>query len=100
MGWGIEFKADIYISKQSFNSINDVKNKIESIKNLIEVTKKDILIIASSRPSDCVEKDEVRAPAIVSYDIVNDDLELLGELYNELFLLKLLKDNFDDKIDV
>ena len=64
MSWGIEFKADIYLIRQSYSSLYEVEEAIEDLKEEIESEKESILMYAASTPKDIITE--------AGYDIVHD----------------------------
>lgn len=58
MGWGIEFKADIYLSRQSYSRKSEVEDKIDEIDRLITDHEAELKMFASATPKDIVPSDE------------------------------------------
>ena len=59
MGWGTSFKADIYLSRQVFNSKYELDERIKEIEGYIESAKQELTALAVSTPKDVIaEKDE------------------------------------------
>lgn len=49
MGWGLSFKADIYLSKETYNTENEVQDSIDELdKDINRVKRRIALMIASS----------------------------------------------------
>lgn len=57
MGWGTSFKEDMYISKRCFDSIFELEDAIEDLKEDIVQREKEILMYVSGRPSDFIPSD-------------------------------------------
>lgn len=88
MGWGIDFKADIFLSKQSFSSIQELEHKIEETESFIESCRKELCMYAIANPKDIIPEDwkedsivfiKMKIDEVVDYIIENT--ELLSKLY-------------------
>jgi len=93
MGWGTEFKAEIYLNRQKYNSILEIDDKIEEYEELIEMHKEELLISVALNPEKVREENDASLIHSIRHH-VNDILESLEEVYVELYKLELLKENF------
>ena len=58
MSWGIDFKADIYLSKQDYSeNIFQVQDRIKELNDLITSLIAELKMYASATPSDIVPKE-------------------------------------------
>jgi hypothetical protein len=82
MGWGTDFKADIYISRETFDSVQSLKNKIEDVKDDIKDTML-LLHIYTQRepPHDAVHERKAEVNEICEYLIETHILLYKLELY-------------------
>ena len=63
MGYGIDFKADIYLSRQNYNeSINQVEAAMLECEESIETTKQQMLMLASANIRDILPDDWKEEP--------------------------------------
>lgn len=76
MGWGIEFKTEIFLSRQSYSSKSEVEDKIDEIDQTISDFKSEIKMYAASTPKD-----------IVSFENSEDTVNWLNIRINDLFEL-------------
>ena len=74
MGWGTDFKADVYLNRQTFSSKFEVEDKIEELSQSIEDNKSILKMYASSTPS-----------AIVPDDLKEDTIGWLNNEINMIF---------------
>lgn len=88
MGWGISFKEDVYISKKHFNSVFELDDEIEELKEDLVQREKEILMYVSGRPSDFIPSDWEEDGVIFLKNRVEEAFELYREDYS--LLLKLL----------
>ncbi len=59
MGWGTSFKAEIYLSRQVFNSKYELDERIKELEENIESAKRELTAYAVATPRDIIaEKDE------------------------------------------
>ena len=57
MGWGTDFKTDIYLNRMIFNSKGELEDKIEELEKGITTCKEKLLMFASSTPKDIIPDD-------------------------------------------
>ena len=80
MSWGIEFKADIYLSRQSYSSKDDVEDKIREIDKELNNCEAELKMYASANPKDIVPPDFVEEQVNWLNNRVNETLELYQDL--------------------
>ena len=100
MGWGTDFTADIYLSRERFETEYELDSKIEETKDYIRIVREKILMACmggkdSFNLKDC-EDNECDAIDVIHKN-VNEWLDWLLELNNKLYEYELLKLNFDKR---
>jgi hypothetical protein len=97
MGWGIDFSANIFISKVSANDITDVEQLIKESKETIDRCKNKIQMYMSSNVKDVTPEDWKDEP--VSWLIIefNDTYETLEQELFTLFKLELYLEHLKKK---
>ena len=100
MGWGTDFTADIYISRERFKNEYELDEKIKETKELIRTIREKILMACmggkdSFNLKDC-EDNECDAIDVIHKN-VNEWLDWLLELNDKLYEYELLKLNFDKR---
>ena len=97
MGWGIDFKADIYLSHQDYhNNIHQVQDEIDSLNRDLEIAKQQIMMFCIGTPKDLV----VEETGSLVFTINNDVNELLNEIKEseiKIYQLELYKEYLTDK---
>jgi hypothetical protein len=84
MGWGTDFTADIYLSKETYGSIYELEDKIKEDEKYLEDINAKILMYASSNPKDLVPEDWKDEPInFIHFEVK----KLLDELYETDMLL-------------
>jgi len=98
MGYGIQFKTNIYLSKRSFSSIYELRYAIVDVKELISNVKEEIMMYSAASIDQCFPKDEqpVRAMQIVMSELI----ELLENYTLELHNLHLLEQYLEENPEV
>lgn len=93
MGWGTDFTADIYLSRQIYENTFEIKEKIREIDIDINRIKNVLHMLAASNIKDITPEEWKDEPI----DFLNNKLEDLFLQYEELIvdrkLLYLLLDN-------
>lgn len=102
MGWGIDFKADVYLSRESFNSVEELKDSIDECYSDMEDVKNQIGMYMAASVSDIVpdDWDDEKVP------FLRNRLRDLFESYDMYFkraiklemFLEYLEDNPDKDI--
>ena len=100
MGWGTDFKANIYLSRERFETMYELDSKIEETKDYIRVVREKILMVCMNgkeafNVEDC-EGNKCDLVDVVHRNI-NEYLDWLLELNNKLYEYDLLKQNFDKR---
>lgn len=97
MGWGTDFITEVHLSKETYNSIYELEDKIEEDKKDLERLNAKILMYASANPRDLIPEDWKDEPINFIHFDVN---QLLEELYETTMMLgrrylylQYLKDN-------
>jgi hypothetical protein len=57
MGWGTDFKADLYLSRIIFTSIGEIEDKLKEYDESINNIEAEIKMYASSTPKDIIPDD-------------------------------------------
>lgn len=57
MGWGTDFKADIYLSRLKFENKGLVEDKIEELEGILDSIRQQILMYGSSNIKDVTPED-------------------------------------------
>lgn len=98
MGWGITFKPEIYLSRQSFNSVGELKDKIEETKDMIAWCRERLLILAAASPGKLI-RDEESDGLFYLHSEFTEIMETLEEhitLLTKLYMLEeYVKENPD-----
>ena len=100
MGFGTDFTADIYLSRERFETEYELDSKIEETKDYIRVVREKILMACMNgkeafNVEDC-EGNKCDLVDVVHRNI-NEYLDWLLELNNKLYEYELLKKNFDKR---
>lgn len=97
MGWGIDFKADIFLNKMSIQNIFDLNDIIEEKESELEAMKIAIYMYASSDPklliSDEWKDDPIVFIQLKVKEILNEIEELITILKNLYHYKEYLEDN-------
>jgi hypothetical protein len=99
MGWGTDFTAEVFISRQTFQSLADVEDTIEEHQGNILTAELQLVALASATPRDIVPPDWAGEPALWITKTVQgliSDIILAEKMITKL---ELLKENFDTKQD-
>lgn len=80
MAWGIDFKTDVYLSRQSYSSKGEVEDKINEISDDITNCESKIKMYAIATPKDIVSGEN--SEDIFNY--INEEVLNLLELHEEL----------------
>ena len=103
MGWGIAYTADMYISREHFDDITQVEDKINETKEQIEFYRQKMLMICMGGKDsfDLLDCEDNRMDAVdVVQNRVNEILDYMFELNDNLFKYELLRDNFGTRDNV
>lgn len=101
MGWGTDFKIDIYLNRQIYKNREEVEYKIEEEKEYIQSIKDRLKMFASSNIADIIPNDWKDQPI----DWLNTQIDDLLDEYNntkfnliqlELYLEYLKENNITE----
>jgi len=90
MGWGTNFNMNLYLSHMTFDSIQDVRDKITENDNYINDAKQKIKMFASSTPSSIVPEDWKDEPI----NWLNAEIESLIDEMTESIKENVLLDQY------
>jgi len=101
MGWGINFKTNIYLSRQNFSNKFEVINKIKGNDEIIKKHEDIFKMFASSTPKNIIPDDWNEQPIDWLNNSITDELinynELIIENYNlSLYLNYLIENNINE----
>lgn len=99
MGWGIDFKADIYISRERYDNLFQLLEEIDDTEKYVRSIREKILMqCASGAKYGCkdIEGHEFD-PIEYVHTQVNEWLEEYDREQCRLFNLYLLKEDWDEK---
>lgn len=97
MGWGLEFKANIYLSKETYNTEYEVEQEIENLIESINRCKRRLALMIAANPSTFIDKGDEVDPLYDLDNKINDHLEMLEEDIVHRYRLQLLLDNWDKR---
>ena len=104
MGWGTSFKADIYLSRQTFNNRYELSEKIKELEGYIEFSKGKLTSLAVATPKDIViEKNDegyMESPFDQILRKTTEIFEFMEENYRELNKLYQYQEYLEDNPDV
>ena len=95
MGWGTQFKTDIYLSRVSLTTVSQVEDAILESEKMISMCEQDLLILASLNHTI----DKERTLEDVLFDIrvkVNEAIDGIKEEVVILTKLRILKEHLED----
>ncbi len=104
MSWGTNINLDLYLSRITFNSKEDLLDMIHDIQDTINEINQELLMFASSTPKDIVLvlddefEDSLRLPIIHSY--VSGQLTYLQEQTSLLTKLELFLEHLEDHPEI
>ena len=100
MGFGTDFKANIYLSRERFETIYELDAKIEETQDYIRIAREKILM-ACMNGKEAFNVEDCEGYKCDLVDVVhkniNEWLDWLLELNNKLYEYELLKQNFDKR---
>ena len=100
MGFGTDFQANIYLSRERFETMYELDSKIEETKDYIRIVREKILMACmNGKEAFNVEDCEGNKCDLVDavHRNVNEWLDWLIELNDKLFMYESLKKNFKDR---
>lgn len=94
MGWYTELFCNITFNKETYNTKDEVLDRIDDLERYISVAKSELRdLVVMTEPSKFSEKDE--DPYCWLINTFNSNLELLEEYTIELYKLNLLLSNWN-----
>jgi hypothetical protein len=98
MGYGTQFKSNIYLSRKYFENIVDLESQIEDVKESIEYIKQGIMMYAAASPDQCFPQSE---EPIWSLQVeIRESLNLLSEYITELSDMERLRAYLKENPDI
>lgn len=94
MGWQTDVITQLVFNKETYNSIYEIEEEIESNNKCIQNIKDELYVMAIARPEDLLIHNEEMDLLGLQRD-VKDKLDLLEECIINNYKLELLKENFD-----
>lgn len=95
MGWATYLTTDIKFNRQTYNSLYEVEEAIDEVREQIKFVKENLLMIAATTDMKSLcENDE--DPIYATRSRVNDLLESYEEATIDLYKLELLKEAWAD----
>lgn len=99
MGWGTEFKCNVYFHKQYFRDEFELKDKIQELEDQVNLYKEQLLMFCASSPKDLITEDWKDEPIRFIHLNVKELLEELSETERALMKLYIVQEHFDTKIE-
>lgn len=97
MGYGTDFKADIYLNRMIFTNKYELENKIEENKGYISDSIQKIKMFAAANPRDIVDAEWKEEPINWINNQINDLMESINEFSFENYRLELYLDYINDE---
>lgn len=94
MGWQTDVITQLVFNKETYNSIYEIEEEIESNNKCIQNIKDELYVMTIARPEDLLIHNEEMDLLGLQRD-VKDKLDLLEECIINNYKLELLKENFD-----
>lgn len=91
MGWGTIFTPEVYISKEHYNSLEDIQEKIKEEEENINESKEAIAMLVAATPKDIVEQDSEDVISSLRFKLMEYH-ESIAESSRKLCLLQLLEE--------
>lgn len=99
MGWGIDFKADIFLNRISIENMYQLEDIIEEKKKELLMCKEQIMMFTSSTPKDIIPEEWKEEPIRFLQNEVDSILEDYNENMNLLRDLYYYKEYLENKKD-
>jgi len=96
MSWGIDFKADIYLSRQSYSTKYEVEDKISEMNKIITDCESELKMFASATPKDIVPPDYSEEQINWLSNQIAEILEMNQEYLLERYRLTLYLEYLND----
>lgn len=92
MGYGIDFKADIFLSRQDYPTKHSVTDRIEELSELIGECEAKLKMYASATPKDIIQSDDSEDPIYWISSRIDEELEMYREYLINRYNLDLYLD--------
>ena len=79
MSWGIDFKADIFLSRQDYPTKHSVEDRIKELDDLISGCEAKLKMYASATPKDIISSDDSEDPIYWISSHIDEELEMYRE---------------------
>lgn len=99
MGWGTEFKAEIFLNKQTYPTIQDVDIKIEELEEDNLCIRQTISMYSSANIKDLTDEEGGTLTIEQLQFILSNYFSTLEQNIVLIYQLKLLKEFFNTKIE-
>lgn len=102
MGWGISFTPEVFISKESYNSIIEIEDTIREIEEQQVQISAILKMWAAACPSDIINCDDDDCGHIMTtlHGIIDEELTSYKENFYKLFTLRLLLEYLQEHPEV
>lgn len=97
MSWGTSFKADIFISRENFNSKYEVEDKITECNDFIAEDTRKLAMLSVSSPRDVMPNDEDSSPIYYMNNMVSELVSDIEDCSVKKYMYQLLLENWDEK---
>lgn len=94
MACGIDFKADVYLSRITFTSIYQVEDKIKELEDEINTAREILSMLAIASPNTIIEQDE--DPIYSIKNRVEDQVNTIIEAQYTIVLVNLYYDELKE----
>lgn len=94
MGWGIDFKANVYLSRQIYSNKEQVEDAITEKQKAIKHATEQLLILVAGNPKDLLQTEGELVFEIQS--MVSDLIETICEEQRNITLLNLFVDEISE----
>ena len=97
MSWGLEFKTNIYLSRQDYGeNIAQVQDKIDEIEKYIQNIQNQINMFASANPKDITPKDWEEESIRWINNEIDGLIDQLHEYIVQQYQLELYKEYLEE----
>ena len=101
MGWSTDLVCTISFNKKTYDSLYDVENDINELKEAIKNAKGAIRdAVLMTEPDKMYDKETYASPYDYLKDMYETNMEMLEEYMYDLFKLEYLRDNWNKCHDV
>lgn len=100
MSWGIDFTADIYLSKQSYRTVMEVKDRIDVLMREVQDYETTIKMYISANPKDIVAEEWKDDPIVWLKNQVDELFISIHENEVEIYKLGLYAEFLEQPKDM